>query len=103
VLSRNFSLEPGEALSVWRQDYRLDDQGIVGLFLTGSGIHRVSYPMGVWSCFPRHSGQGVTLTTHFRVVPRLGMRGAILPLLRPSLHVVYLSTASEYFCRIVVL
>ena len=49
---------------------------------TASGAHLASYPMGIGFRPRWQSEQGVKLTTHFYLVPRLRMNGAIpLPLL----------------------
>ena len=46
----------------------------------GSGSSPTSFPWG-WGLFMRReSGRGVKMTTHLHLVPKLGMRGAVLPL-----------------------
>ena len=49
---------------------------------TNSGVHSASYSIRNGVVSRGQSSQGVKLTTHFRLVPRLRMRGAIpvLPL-----------------------
>jgi len=82
-VSELFTSEP-----VYRLGYRLDDRssipgeasdGIFSLRLhvqTGSGDHPATSPVG--------TGGGVKLNTHLSLVPRLRMRGVILPLFSTS-------------------
>jgi len=54
--------------------------GFRHLIQTGSGAHSASCPRGTSNFLPKsYRGRGVKLITHFRLVPRLRMRGAILP------------------------
>jgi hypothetical protein len=46
---------------------------------TGSGAHPPSYPTGTGNSFPEVQRSGMKLTTYIHLVPRLRMRGAILP------------------------
>jgi hypothetical protein len=47
---------------------------------TGSGAYPASYPVGTGGSFPEgKTARGVELTTHFHLVPRSRMRGAIPP------------------------
>jgi len=58
-------------------------QGLLSLchrVQTGSESHLASYPLGTGG----KSGQGVTVTTHIHLVPRLRMRGTTCSLLNTS-------------------
>jgi hypothetical protein len=70
-------------------DYRLDDRGSipaknihVSLHLDvqiGSGVHSILCPMGNGGSPLGKAAGGVKLATHFHLVPRLRMHGAIPP------------------------
>jgi hypothetical protein len=62
----------------------------------GSGAHWASYPMGTTGSFPGgKAAVCVKLTTHFHIVPRSIMRGAI-PLLPQYYFVAWCSVKIKY-------
>jgi len=85
-------LGAGEAQSVHRLSYGLDERGSIseggndGIFSlhpvrTSSGSHPASYPNGDRVLLPRvKSNRGMKLTTHLHLLPKLRIRGVIPPL-----------------------